>query len=142
MTRLRRFRRQNFSRSRKTSSCEGAGCRLSTRLMSTVEIGRGFAQVRHKKPLACETALAHSFDTNSSVRRSSADCRTRLIHRRGECRPMETTLGRIDRPGDKPLMARKKKEPTPGFPELEAHRHQDSRKNIPTEELRDFVARE
>src|SRR3954454_23439648 len=37
-------------------------------------------------------------------------------------------------------MARKKKEPTPGFPEIEANRHQDTRKNIPTEELRDFVA--
>ena len=37
-------------------------------------------------------------------------------------------------------MARKKKDPTPGFPDLEAHRHQDTRKNIPTEELRDFVA--
>ncbi len=37
-------------------------------------------------------------------------------------------------------MARKKKEPTPAFPEIEANRHQDTRKNIPTEELRDFVA--
>ncbi len=37
-------------------------------------------------------------------------------------------------------MARKKKDPTPGFPDLDAHRHQDTRKNIPTEELRDFVA--
>ena len=37
-------------------------------------------------------------------------------------------------------MARKKKEPTPAFPELEANRHHDTRKNIPTEELRDFVA--
>ncbi len=43
-------------------------------------------------------------------------------------------------PKKKEPAARKKKEPTPGFPELEAHRHQDSRKNIPTEELRDFVA--
>ena len=38
------------------------------------------------------------------------------------------------------MMARKKKEPTPAFPEIEANRHQDTRKNIPTEELRDFVA--
>ena len=37
-------------------------------------------------------------------------------------------------------MARKKKEPTPAFPEIEANRHHDTRKNIPTEELRDFVA--
>ena len=37
-------------------------------------------------------------------------------------------------------MARKKKTPTPALPELDAHRHQDTRKNIPTEELRDFVA--
>jgi hypothetical protein len=37
-------------------------------------------------------------------------------------------------------MARKKKGPTPAFPELEAHRHQDTRTNIPTEELRDLVA--
>jgi len=43
-------------------------------------------------------------------------------------------------PKKKEPAARKKKEPTPGFPELEEHRHQDSRKNIPTEELRDFVA--
>jgi len=43
-------------------------------------------------------------------------------------------------PKKKEPAAHKKKEPTPGFPELEAHRHQDSRKNIPTEELRDFVA--
>src|SRR5208283_1124347 len=38
------------------------------------------------------------------------------------------------------MMARKKKEPTPAFPEIDANRHQDTRKNIPTEELRDFVA--
>jgi adenine-specific DNA-methyltransferase len=37
-------------------------------------------------------------------------------------------------------MARKKKTPTPAFPEVEANRHHDTRKNIPTEELRDFVA--
>src|SRR6266478_4029122 len=37
-------------------------------------------------------------------------------------------------------MARKKKAPTPAFPEVEANRHQDTRTNIPTEELRDFVA--
>ncbi len=43
-------------------------------------------------------------------------------------------------PKKKEPAARKKKDPTPGFPELEANRHQDSRKNIPTEELRDFVA--
>ena len=36
--------------------------------------------------------------------------------------------------------ARKKKEPTPELPELDANRHHDTRKNIPTEELRDFVA--
>ena len=38
--------------------------------------------------------------------------------------------------------ARKKKtpSPTPSLPELDAIRHQDTRKNIPTEELRDFVA--
>jgi len=39
-------------------------------------------------------------------------------------------------------MARKKKAPTPAFPELDATRHKDKRKNIPTEELRDFVAAE
>ena len=38
------------------------------------------------------------------------------------------------------MMARKKKEPTPAFPEIDANRHHDTRKNIPTEELRDFVA--
>ena len=43
-------------------------------------------------------------------------------------------------PKKKEPAARTKKAPTPDFPELEAHRHQDSRKNIPTEELRDFVA--
>ncbi len=37
-------------------------------------------------------------------------------------------------------MARKKKELTPAFPEIEANRHHDTRINIPTEELRDFVA--
>lgn len=37
-------------------------------------------------------------------------------------------------------MPRKKKETTPAFPEIEANRHQDTRKNIPTKELRDFVA--
>jgi adenine-specific DNA-methyltransferase len=37
-------------------------------------------------------------------------------------------------------MARKKKDPTPEFPDLDATRHKDTRKNIPTEELRDFVA--
>jgi len=37
-------------------------------------------------------------------------------------------------------MARKKKDPTPVLPELDANRHHDSRKNIPTEELRDFVS--
>jgi adenine-specific DNA-methyltransferase len=37
-------------------------------------------------------------------------------------------------------MARKKKDPTPALPELDANRHLDTRKNIPTEELRDFVA--
>jgi adenine-specific DNA-methyltransferase len=37
-------------------------------------------------------------------------------------------------------MARKKKDPTPVPPELDANRHHDTRKNIPTEELRDFVA--
>jgi adenine-specific DNA-methyltransferase len=37
-------------------------------------------------------------------------------------------------------MARKKKDPTPAFPELDAIRHKETRKNIPTEELRDFVA--
>ena len=37
-------------------------------------------------------------------------------------------------------MARKKKDPTPALPELDANRHHDTRKNIPTEELRDFVA--
>jgi len=37
-------------------------------------------------------------------------------------------------------MARKKKDPTPTLPELDANRHHDTRKNIPTEELRDFVA--
>ncbi len=37
-------------------------------------------------------------------------------------------------------MARKKKDRTPVLPELDANRHQDTRKNIPTEELRDFVA--
>src|ERR1700733_5699748 len=39
-------------------------------------------------------------------------------------------------------MARKKKDPTPAFPELDAIRHKEKRKNIPTEELRDFVAAE
>jgi adenine-specific DNA-methyltransferase len=39
-------------------------------------------------------------------------------------------------------MARKKKDPTAAFPELDATRHKDTRKNIPTEELRDFVAAE
>jgi len=39
-------------------------------------------------------------------------------------------------------MARKKKDATPAFPELDATRHKDKRKNIPTEELRDFVAAE
>ena len=38
------------------------------------------------------------------------------------------------------MMARKKKEPTPALPELDANRHHDTRTNIPTEELRDFVA--
>ncbi len=37
-------------------------------------------------------------------------------------------------------MARKKKDPTPAFPDLDAIRHKETRKNIPTEELRDFVA--
>jgi adenine-specific DNA-methyltransferase len=39
-------------------------------------------------------------------------------------------------------MARKKKNPSPAPapPDLDAIRHKDSRKNIPTEELRDFVA--
>ncbi len=37
-------------------------------------------------------------------------------------------------------MARKKKDPTPALPELDAIRHKETRKNIPTEELRDFVA--
>jgi len=37
-------------------------------------------------------------------------------------------------------MARKKKDPTPVLPELDANPHHDTRKNIPTEELRDFVA--
>ncbi|MGP0065752.1 MAG: DNA methylase [Isosphaeraceae bacterium] len=37
-------------------------------------------------------------------------------------------------------MARKKKEPTPTLPELDAIRHKETRKNIPTEELRDFDA--
>ena len=37
-------------------------------------------------------------------------------------------------------MARKKKDRTPALPEIEANRHHDTRKNIPTEELRDFVA--
>src|SRR5262249_32721748 len=39
-------------------------------------------------------------------------------------------------------MARKKKAPTPGSPDLDAIRHKETRKNIPTEELRDFVADE
>ena len=41
-------------------------------------------------------------------------------------------------------MARKKRDPspTPTLPELDANRHHDTRKNIPTEELRDFVAEE
>jgi adenine-specific DNA-methyltransferase len=39
-------------------------------------------------------------------------------------------------------MARKKKDPTPEFPDLDAIRHKETRKNIPTEELRDFVADE
>jgi adenine-specific DNA-methyltransferase len=37
-------------------------------------------------------------------------------------------------------MARKKKAPTPALPELDAIRHKETRTNIPTEELRDFVA--
>ena len=37
-------------------------------------------------------------------------------------------------------MARKKKDSTPELTELDANRHHDSRKNIPTKELRDFVA--
>src|SRR4051794_2792176 len=37
-------------------------------------------------------------------------------------------------------MARKKKETTPNRPDLDAIRHGDARSNIPTEELRDFVA--
>src|SRR5262245_26386377 len=36
-------------------------------------------------------------------------------------------------------MARKKKSPTPEFSDLDAIRHKDTRKNIPTKELRDFV---
>ena len=43
-------------------------------------------------------------------------------------------------PKKKEPAARKKKDPTPAFPELDANRHHDTRKNIPTEELRDFVA--
>ena len=35
-------------------------------------------------------------------------------------------------------MARKKKDPKPALPELDANRHLDSRKNILSEELRDF----
>src|SRR5271165_6950627 len=37
-------------------------------------------------------------------------------------------------------MARKKKDPTPALTEIEANRHKETRKNIPTEELRHFVA--
>jgi adenine-specific DNA-methyltransferase len=37
-------------------------------------------------------------------------------------------------------MARKKKVPTPALPDLDANRSQDTRKNVPTKELRDFVA--
>jgi adenine-specific DNA-methyltransferase len=37
-------------------------------------------------------------------------------------------------------MARKKKDPTPSFAEIDAIRHMETRRNIPTEELRDFVA--
>src|SRR4051794_19132448 len=37
-------------------------------------------------------------------------------------------------------MARKKKETAPGETDLQAIRHADPRPNIPTEELRDFVA--
>ena len=37
-------------------------------------------------------------------------------------------------------MARKKKDPTPVLPELlDANRHHDTSKNIPTEELRDLL---
>ncbi len=39
-------------------------------------------------------------------------------------------------------MARKKKDPTAASPEIDAIRHKEKRKNIPTEELRDFVADE
>jgi adenine-specific DNA-methyltransferase len=39
-------------------------------------------------------------------------------------------------------MARKKSKAAPATPELEAFRHQAARANIPTEELRDFVAAE
>jgi hypothetical protein len=35
-------------------------------------------------------------------------------------------------------MARKKKDPTPVLPELDANRHHDTRKNIPTEERAAF----
>jgi adenine-specific DNA-methyltransferase len=37
-------------------------------------------------------------------------------------------------------MARKKKDATPAVPDLDAIRHKETRANIPTEELRDFVA--
>jgi adenine-specific DNA-methyltransferase len=37
-------------------------------------------------------------------------------------------------------MARKKKDPTAASPDVDAIRHKQKRKNIPTEELRDFVA--
>jgi adenine-specific DNA-methyltransferase len=37
-------------------------------------------------------------------------------------------------------MARKKKDSTPALPDLDAIRHKETRTNIPTEELRDFVA--
>jgi len=37
-------------------------------------------------------------------------------------------------------MARNKKNPTATLPELDAIRHKETRKYIPTEELRDFVA--
>ncbi len=43
-------------------------------------------------------------------------------------------------PKKKEPAALKKKDSTPAFPELDANRHHDTRKNIPTEELRDFVA--
>ncbi len=97
----------------------------------SVEFQQAHPEIPWKDVIGTRNRIIHGYD-NVKLRRG-------LGHRDREGRALARTIGTFIAPssGVKNLIARKK---TPTETKVESIRHKDKRTNIPTEELRDFIA--